>query len=123
MPANRSREVAASAIWKATVRPWPTAFEPVLIAPAWQSDLAQAARSATTASSTGKSSALTQMRPRGVYSTMASAMSEANAAGIDISAGHGVEFGRFDSFRQTQTHQQKFIGPAPPTTDSRPRST
>jgi hypothetical protein len=36
---NRIRELAAPAIWKATSRPWPTAFEPILTAPACQGDL------------------------------------------------------------------------------------
>jgi hypothetical protein len=67
-------------------------------APACQSDLAYAARSATTASSTGKPPALTRMRPRGVYSTMPSAMSEATRR-VEAAPGHRLKRRRVDSER------------------------
>ena len=70
----------------------------------------QAARSATTASSTGKPGMLTRSRPAAVISTKPLSRKAAIRAGVERPAGQRRVALRIDAFGEPQAHQQKFVG-------------
>ena len=73
-------------------------------------DAVYAARSATTASSTGKPGGVTRRRPSAVVSTAPSSRRNRDALRVERAAGERRVARRVDAFGEPQAHQQEFVG-------------
>ena len=106
-PCGAARRAVAAA---RSISPAPRVVRTGVVRIAEAGHRSHAARSATTASSTGNPAGVTRRRPSAVVSTAPSSRKNRNPPRIERAAGERRVARRIDAFGEPQSHQQKFVG-------------